>query len=213
MDDVVGFMRAGTSRDPDKDFILRAILRAYATTNDRRLQTILLVIFWPGLQAIHFKKRAWDEDADSLWTNVTWAFIGVLRRIDLQKRSERLVQKIINDSIHYLYVGYRREWEHAHREAATVPDTLETFMSSVDDPRLSANEEQEAMTQCLRDHLAAGRIGETEFRLIVGTRLQGQSLDDCARDLGLSRNAAARRRQRAEAALRKRKGKNENSCV
>jgi DNA-directed RNA polymerase specialized sigma24 family protein len=144
---------------------------------------------------------------------VSWAFVGVLHRIDLQKRSERLVQKIVNDTIHYLYVGYRREWEHAQREAATVPDMLETLMSPVDDSRLSASEDQEAMIQCLRDHLAAGRIGETEFRLILGTRLQGQSLDDCARELGLSRNAAARRRQRAEAALRRRKGENEDSCT
>ena len=201
-DDVVAYMRGGTSRDPEKDIVLRTILRVHAKPTDPRLRTILLVIFWPGLEAINFKKRSWDKNVDSRWSNVTWAFFDVLLRIDLEKRPDRLVQKIVNDTVHYLYVECRREWSHAEHEAATAPDLLETLATPVEDSRLAMLEAQDARVQYLRDHVSARRIGETDFHLIVGTRVYGKPLGDCARELGLSRYAAEKRRQRAEAAIR-----------
>lgn len=201
-DDVVAYMRGGTSRDPDKDIVLRAILRAHAGTNDPRLRTVMLVIFWPGLEAIHFRRRAWDKDVDSRWSNVTWAFLDVLIRIDVERRPDRLVQKIVNDTMHYLYLACRREWTRTEREAATAPDLLETLAPPVEDSRLATMEAQDAKVQFLRDHVSAGRIGEADFHLIAGTRVYGKPLGECARELGLSHCAAEKRRQRAEAAIR-----------
>lgn len=205
--DVVAFMRRGTSRDPDKDIVLRAILRTHVKTNDPRLRTVMLVIFWPGLEAINFKRRAWDKDVNARWCNVTWAFFDVLFRIDLEKRAERLVQKVVNDTIHQLYAGYRREWKRAERETTTAPDLLEALTEPVEDPRLAEIDAQDAVVKRLRDLVSSERIGETEFHLIVGTRVYGQRLTDCAREVGLSRYAGEKRRQRAEAILRSLEGR------
>ena len=51
-------------------------------------------------------------------------------------------------------------------------------------------------------HLDAGRITEPDFLLLVGTRLYGQSISEYARNAGLKAEAAKKRRQRAEAAIR-----------
>ena len=67
--DVLAFMRRGTSRDPRKDEILRPIFEAHAQDEDPRWRAILLVIFWPGLESIHFKRRGWDADPDERWQN------------------------------------------------------------------------------------------------------------------------------------------------
>ena len=61
---------------------------------------------------------------------------------------------------------------------------------------------QEAEIERLRDHLAAGRITEADFLLIVGTRVYGQSIPAYARAAGLKKEAAKKRRLRAEAAIR-----------
>jgi len=60
--DVIAFMRSGTSSDPRKDDILRPIFEAHTEDQDSRLRAVLLVIFWPGLESIHFQKRGWDPD-------------------------------------------------------------------------------------------------------------------------------------------------------
>ena len=207
--DVVAFMRKGTSRDPLKDEILRPIFRAHGQDRDHRWRTILLVIFWPALRAIHYRKRAWDDDCDARWSNVTWAFLKVICRIDVARRPDRLVQKVVNDTIHVLYEGYRQEWDRSSREIATDPDELEKLAGAVegiDFDAMDAREVREAEVERLRSHMKAGRISEADFHLIVGTRLYGKLVREYAAEAGISFQAAKKRRQRAEAAIRRYEG-------
>ena len=69
---------------------------------------------------------------------------------------------------------------------------------------IALREVQEAEIKKLRGHLKQGLISEADFYLLVGTRLYGESLADCARKAGLGYQAAKQRRQRAEAAIRPR---------
>src|SRR4030067_3105602 len=92
-DKVIAFMRDGTSQDPRKDMILRPIFQSHAEDADPRLRTILLVIFWPGLESIHWKKRSWDRDPDERWQAIVWTFLQVVCRVDVKQPPDRLVAK------------------------------------------------------------------------------------------------------------------------
>lgn len=210
--DVVVFMREGTSQDPEKDIVLRAIFRDYET--EPLLKTVLYVVFWPALISIHYRKRHWNPDSEERWANIQWLFLEiiVIARIDINKRSERLVQKIYNDVVHRLYDECSREWE---RQKMELPPDID---DSIDDPfkrkkkrhinavRIDTDaidlcRDAEARAGRLKEHLERGRISEADFHLILGTRLLGKSLSDYATETGQSYQAIKKRRQRAEAVI------------
>ncbi len=204
--DVMAFMRAGSSDDPRKDLILRPILAANAAGHDPRWRTILLVLFWPGLLSLHFQKRHWDTDRDELWVNLTWAFLEVLPRINVTRRPDRLTQKVVNDTAHRLHDEYCILWDHFERQENLGNEALDSLAASPTDSPYHICLQREAQTIAiikLREHLAAGRISEVDFFLIAGTRLYGKQVADCAKDLGLGYQAAKKRRQRAEEAIRR----------
>ncbi|MCL6546640.1 MAG: hypothetical protein K6T61_15570 [Bryobacteraceae bacterium] len=207
--DVIAFMRDGTSTDPRKDEILRPIFEAHANDADPRWRTILLVIFWPGLESIHFQKRGWDPDADERWQNIIWTFLQVLCRIDVRRRPGRLVQKVYNDTVHRLHDEYRRAWQRADREVAADPEEIEALAGGtegIDTSGIELREAQEKAIERLRQHMEAGRISEADFLLLAGTRVYGQSVADYARGAGLDYQVAKKRRQRAEAIIRRFEG-------
>jgi len=204
--DVIAFMREGTSIDPRKDEVLRPIFEAHARDGDPRWRTILLVIFWPGLESIHFQKRGWDSDADERWQNIIWTFLQVLCRIDVRRRPDRLVQKVYNDTVHRLHDEYRRAWQRADREVAAGPEQIEALAGGtegIDTSGIELREVQEKEIERLRQHMEAGRISEADFLLLAGTRVYGQSVADYARGAGLDYQVAKKRRQRAEAIIRR----------
>lgn len=202
--DVITFMRSGTSTDPRKDDILRPIFEAYAWDEDARWRMILLVIFWPGLTSIHFQKCSWDADPHERWQNVAWTFLQVVSRVDVTRRPNRLVQKVFNDTVHYLHQEYRRLWNRANHELPTDPKLVEALaggVEGVDLPGIELRQAQEIEIQRLRGHMEAGRLSEADFLLLVGTRVYETSVADYARAMSLDYQVAKKRRQRAEAAI------------
>ena len=203
--DIVAFMRGGSSRDPMKDEILRPILAAHAEDSDPRWRTILLVFFWPGLKSICIKRRGWDPEFESLWSNAVWIFLQAVCRLDLSKRPGRLVQKLVNDTISRLGADYRRARDQSAVEIPTNPGLIECLAGGVEDPgldELDFRDDQELRIEKYRAHLEAGCISETDFTLLVGTRIYCKALRECAEELGLTYQAAKKRRQRAEASIR-----------
>jgi len=205
--DVLTSMRRGTSRDPRKDEVLRPILAAHAADQDHRWRTILLVIFWPGLTALHRRKSHWNrDDPEELWQRIFWAFHETICRINLDRRSDRLAQWIYNATAHRLYEGYERDWTRAKRELSTDPDDLGALAGRVDGidiEGIELREQHQRAIQRLREHCEAGRISEADCLLLIGTRLYGQSLREYARGAGVKIETAKKRRQRAEAAIRR----------
>ena len=205
--DVVAFMREGTSRDPSKNRVLLPILRTHSEDQDPRWRTILLVIFWPGLKSIFYKKRRWDEEEpDELWQRIFWAFHESICRIDVTRRSDHLVQRIYNTTIHRLYDEYERTWTRASREIATDPGYFEAVVCGanwIDVEAIDLRAAHEQKINRLREHRDAGRISDANYPLIVGTRLYGETVAEYARRVGLNYEAAKKRRQRAEAAIRR----------
>lgn len=219
-DDAISFMRSGTSQDPLKDEVLRPIFKAHTEDKDPRWRTILLLIFWPGLESIHFKKRHWDVDPDARWATILWIFLETVCRVDVRRRSSRLVQKVYNDVVHGFYDERRKAWARSKRETSIEPgdyldslvdkEEFEAFAGKVDCcvnfAGLGLREEMEAEIRRLREHVEAGRISEADYLLLVGTKVYRQSIADYAREAGLRYQTVRKRHQRAEAAMRRTKG-------
>jgi len=202
-------MRDGTSTDPRKDKILRLIFEAHAQDGDPCWRTILLLIFWPGLESIHFQKRGWDPDADERWQNIVWTFLQVLCRIDVRRRPDRLVQKVYNDTVHRLHDEYQRAWDHSSREISATAQEIEALSGGavgIDASVIELREAQEKEIERLRQHMDTGRITDADFLLLIGTRVYGKSVADYAREVGLDYQVAKKRRQRAEAVIRRFEG-------
>ncbi|MCY3017541.1 MAG: hypothetical protein NTW87_00720 [Planctomycetota bacterium] len=204
-DDLLKFMRKGSSQDPRKNELLRAMLDAYKADNDRRWPVLLLVVFWPGLESLCLCRQLWESDLDELWQATVIVFLESLRRVDTTKRPTRLVQKIINDTAHHLHDEYRRRWRRTDGEVLTDWDTLQGLAANrlhYEPERLHVMDAHDAAVWRLRVHVDEGRISEADFNLVVGTRIYGHSISDYARSSGESYEALKKRRQRAEACIR-----------
>lgn len=214
--DVIALMRAGSPEDPVKESVLLAILQAHAEDKDPRWRAILLAIFWPSLDAIFNRKESWDANEDERWQNVLWAFLQAVCCLDVSKRTDRIVQRIVNSTIHRLHDEYRRVWNREERETPTDPEQLEELVGGcerTDFEAIDRRTKQDAEIKRLREHADAGRISEADFLLLVGTRVYGKSAGQYAREVGMSGDLARKRRLRAEAAIRKAETKNSaNSC-
>ncbi|MDP6113782.1 MAG: hypothetical protein QGG53_18135, partial [Planctomycetota bacterium] len=73
----------------------------------------------------------------------------------------------------------------------------------IDFEAIDFRERQENAIESLRAHAKAGRINKSDLQLIVATRVNGQSLADYSCEEGLSYETAKKRRQRAEAEIRR----------
>lgn len=204
-EDVLAFMREGTSDDPLKDQVLRPILAAHASDQDPRWRAILLVVFWPGLDSIANRRKHWDPDAEERWQNLVWAFLQTLCSVDPAKRQGRFVQKIINDTFNRFYGKYRRAWNRTEREVATDPGQLEDLAggdTDIDFDGMDRSSTQETEIERLVAHMTDGRLSEADFLLLIGTRVYGKSAAEYAREMGMDGELARKRRLRAEATLR-----------
>lgn len=203
--EVIGFMRSGTSQDPWKDEVLRPILLAHKENKDHRWRTILLVIFWPGLESIHWRKRGWDPDIEERWQNIVWTFLQVVCRIDVSHRPDRLVQKVINDTVHHLHDEYRRIWKVKRLEITPENGELDFMVGDsegIDYAYIALRYAQRAEIRRLKNHMEEGRISEADFLMLVGTRVYGKPLFDYSKEMGLDYGTIKKRRLRAEAAIR-----------
>ncbi len=202
---VLEFMRVGTSADERKDKILRPLFDHYREKNDERCYKVLLTIFWPALESISHLKRSWDADVDERWSNIFWAFMRTVRRLDTTRRPERIVQKIYWDLVHDLYEIYKKAWKQRDREIASTPKEIEVLAGDVDGVDFEAiclRQEHARKIEYYKSLQRAGVIRQEDRALLVGTRLYGQTLLEYARSKGLSCEAAKKRRQRAEAKIR-----------
>jgi hypothetical protein len=203
--DVVAFMRDGASNDRLTDDVLKPIFEAHAESEDHRWRTTLLVIFWPGLESIHWRKRGWDPDIEERWQNIIWTFLQVICRIDISRRPDRLVQKVINETVHHLYNEYRGIWKAKRLETAPENgefDFVADDREGIDSARVALQYAQRAEIGRLKKHMEEGRIGEADYLMLVGTRVYGKPLLAYSLERGLDYEAVKKRRLRVEAAIR-----------
>jgi hypothetical protein len=203
--EILAFMRKCASDDPLTDQVLRPILIAHASDRAPHWRSILLVIFWPGLESIANRKKHWDPDAEERWQNLIWAFLQTIFRLDPVKRQGRFVQKIINDTFNRFCGKYRCAWNRAEHELTTDPDQLADLAggdTEIDFDGIDRSSTQATEIERLVAHMVDGRLSEEDFLLLIGTRVYGKTGAECAHEMGMDREQARKRRFRAEATLR-----------
>ena len=203
---IVSGMRNGPLGDPWKDRLLGEILGARRRDGDPRWNTVLLVIFWPGLRGLWSRKSTWDPDRNELWQNVLCTFLEILGRVDPAQRSSDLARKVLNDTAHHLHDRYRAIWKGLDRERSGDAERLnEVEAESGELPRkcLEFQDLQEVAVRQLRKQFALGRISKVGLMAIVETRIRGLTLVECARRSGVPYPTLRKRRLRAERALRR----------
>jgi hypothetical protein len=211
---VVRWMRGAPAGHPNQDAVLGPLLQAHQHDHDPRWRTLLLALFWHGLDSIHRRRRRWDPNPEQRWQNLVWAFLQALSGLDVARRSDRFFEKLYAETTRRLYREYAGQWRDRGREIPTDPETLALLAGAADDADAEVcdlSSVRQAVIDCLRGHLAAGHIDEVDFLLLVGTRVYEKSVAEYCRETGMSYEAARRRRARAEALLRRHQKKSEKT--
>jgi DNA-directed RNA polymerase specialized sigma24 family protein len=165
-----------------KDDLLAALIRvAQAEPDADEPMMVIIVCLLPGLRQI---ARRYDDIIDA-WAELLVAVIYVVRRYDLDRRPHRLAANILWDSTAYVLRAVKRErsWLDATIsrepvEPSPPPEPLDVFTEAV----------------------RAGVLTYQDAVIIRSTRVDGLALQDVATLLGLSYEAAKKRRRRAEVA-------------
>jgi hypothetical protein len=202
-------MRLGTSEDLRKNDLLLPMLRAHAVDQDRRWVELLMIIMWPAMDSIYVKKRSWDDDDEERWAKIAWAFNWTVCKLDVERRPDRIVQRLYNGTVHRLGDQCRRDWGWKNRregyERRRTDQPKEPTSLAYQDERFGQAEDRvDADTKLafLREHRDAGRLSDADYLLLVGALIHRRSLAACAEELGISREAAKKRKLRAESRLR-----------
>jgi len=202
--EVIGFMHGHSADDPLNDEILRPILAAHARDGDPRWRHVLMAIFWPGLVSVQRRLRRMERSGTDCAHDVDVMFLEVLMRLDLERRSDRLLQLILNTTYRRLYKQYQRRNKRMGREIPTDPDAVVAMAGScegIDFDELDRRELAEQEIARYRELAARGVILPKDERLLVETRVHGLSVGEHARRTGQNYEALRKRRQRAEAAI------------
>lgn len=197
--EVTSLLRSLPRGDSERrDALLRPILAAHAEDRDARWRTVLLVAFWPGLLWVWRTTRRLDRDGEERWQRAFWAFHEAVCRLDLSQRRDRLGQKVVNDVLNRVRREYGRERDRAAIELQPPAGLIERLAA-----RPGTEIREFESRRDLIGHVRAGRIAEEDIFLILGTRLYGRTVAEFAEGVGLTPEAAKKRRLRAEAALRR----------
>ena len=202
--EVIGFMHGRPADDPLNDEVLRPILAAHARDGDARWRHVLMAIFWPGLVSLQGRLRKMERSGTDCAQDVDVMFLEALLRLDLGKRSERLLQFILNTTYREIYKEYQRRHKRMGREIPTDPDLVIAMVGSyeIDLAELLDRREREEREIARYEELARhGVISLADMHLLVETRVRGLSVGEYARRTGQSYETLRKRRQRAEKAI------------
>lgn len=194
--EVLLFMRKRDLRNMRrKDEILRSILLQHSKDFNPQWRTILLTFLWPGLANIARQKRIWDFSARDRWQNIVFVFLQYLCSLNLGTRRNRMAQKLINGTarnLYRLYNGSRRYSEHESAADSANFDTRQSKNGSIDINEIECQTKQDVYSR----HLSDGRILRKDFKLLVATRIEGKTVAQYAREVGMTADQARKRRMR-----------------
>ncbi|MCK6478607.1 MAG: hypothetical protein HUU06_01330 [Planctomycetaceae bacterium] len=212
------FLHAPSEEYARKDAALCALLRTFQAGGPQRpgVGALLLLALWPGLAAIARSKRGPAREPEELWAEVYWAFLETAWRFPVARRTSRVAQNLKLDTLHRLgdvEADRAKEQQAVAGLLRAAERTGEVAVSSSSlDPAALAEEAEtaarrgafaQALARACERAVAEGLISDLDRHLIVATRLYGQNLKALAELRGVAYEMAKKRRQRAEAVLRR----------
>lgn len=195
----------------EADRALRPVLHMAQQAMDETWHDTLLVLFWRRLAQISAWLSAVEVDRSERDSQIVWAFLKVLQRVNLQLRPAHIGRKITNDTAH----DVRLHFAQPRGELKTIDPILTEEERAlgwvgakepgVEDPGFASVEmerDRELATAQLMALAARGRIARADALILIGCHLYGHSLQEMAAELGLPYETVKRRRQRAAQYLR-----------
>lgn len=198
---------SGRPSEDDEDAMVAPLLAAYASDSDDRWGTILCAVCFRWLVSMHLPRSWWMEGPEDVWQELVVLFLDTCRRLG-EKGIERGVRRrLVSDAQHRLYDIALRGRRNAERIVGTEPSILASTVDPRMEPaaaelRMEFRERIQDFNARLRRHLENGILGSIDHAIVVGTRVLGRSLSEQAKILGIGAEAAKKRRQRAESAMR-----------
>lgn len=191
------------------DAVLRPVLAALHQQPDETWHDILFFLFDRPLRRIHLALQRLDQEPALVWSEIGWAFLRALHRLDLDHRTSRPGLKLLNDTRHDVRQVYARERARQKRleSPANQEDerTVNVENRGGDDPAFAKIEHEHDVRWArahLKDLVRRGRLSGPDYLILIGCHLYGHSLEEMADRLGLSYEATKRRRQRAASYLK-----------
>ena len=181
---------------------------------------LLLVAMFPALDRIYRTRVRGSREHDGLWGDILEGFTGVLDGYPVDRRRQRIAANIALDTLAALRHQRRAGIAENQLRAAAEPLLDELGLAELDgdadgglalgDFATGADEEPAAPGE---DELAAAeltaaaifdaaKLSEADRLLVLGVVHQDRTLGELAADLGIGREAAKKRYQRAIARLR-----------
>lgn len=197
----------------ERDGITAALIGEYQENPDLQiLRSFLSLLFWPAIDHIFNSKKGQVQNKQELWSEVYWAFLNTILRYPLFSRPKKIAMNVKLDTLSKVCRWQKDESKYRKAIAlfasGTEPGELagEVRPREIQDPGKASDEWTEkeiGRAQIfLQRFVDEGVITEADYYLILGTRVYGAQLKQYALDHGLSPEAAKKRRQRAEKAIR-----------
>ena len=192
------------SEHPTHDRILTACFARRDASPERAsvIESVLLALCWPMLTYIHGRKQKWDKDPETRWSEVLFAFVRAIRRFSLERRNERISGKIYNDVVHDLFRACSKRNEIAEREIAHDPAEMARMIEEKSERACAPSpDRRDVIVEFLNRHRRMGVIDDVERNLFTAVLADGMTVKDAAAHVGISYEAAKKRKQRAEMAI------------
>lgn len=183
-DDVPAALMSARSSYEWKDQVLASLVQLGRCDEEARVAVIVCLL--PGLMAAarRYGGCLGVEEAMGELVAALWERLGTY---PIERRPERVAANLLWEATRRLLVAVRAEqrW----RDATVAVENVEVLEPAMDD------------VDPVADAVAAGAVSDLDGTLIRATRLDGVELATAAQLLGLTYEAAKKRRRRAEAAL------------
>lgn len=220
VDKLLGFLQPSTSKDA-KDAVLLALVQEHQRGEGQAFALIAVAMF-QKLEHLYIT-RAQGDEPDDLWGRIVGAFVEALDTYPVARRPSKVAANIEGETMAALRKARLRE-RRATEAKALLFEAIEPFLDDVQTIDVNGQAtvsvgdfvgtgEEAAIPpdatellhaeQALDRYLEAEVIDVEERFLLLGVHLYEKTLGELARELGISREAAKKRHQRALARVRK----------
>jgi DNA-directed RNA polymerase specialized sigma24 family protein len=194
--EVGSYLNARTTLAADAEVLLLPVLWASRLESGRAAQDVLIYLLWAIPCRLDVHCRSWDDDDESRWCNVQWAFFEALRKINVEKQAGQLAARVYGDARSRLYKLCWREWRHRRHH---LPSDLEDLPEPADlsSETVTSRAERDSEIRLLKRLVSEGYISEPEFFVLLGTWIYDQSIAEYAAATGGDYQTIRKRRHRA----------------
>lgn len=217
VDELLAFLRDPSEDRDRKDRVLLELIAEQQTAPRSGAFAILSAAMFPMLDRLYRSRVRYvrPSERDELWSRVFSAFAEAVTRYPIASRPRRVAANLRGETLASLRRGTVADIAlqktrttlatevvpHLASDADGVVGVFDLVPSSDVTPTDPERDMEEA-SHALDGYMIAGLISESDRALILGVYVGGRSIASIAKELGISREAAKKRLQRAVGRIR-----------